>query len=375
MVIEANRKGKAVTTNPYAVSFNQNGQQLYLTTLDVRTILEIAEIDEWVPNLDSVEQGYQRAPVKSHLASVARYFHNEPSPLLPTSILLSARGNVELTEEDSGNVGKLRIPKEVLPLYIVDGQHRVKGIQHAVEQYGMEELLDFPLPVTIMVDMPKAEEIQQFFTLNTTAKRSRTDLAQRLLLELSEQDKDIKLLGKKWRLRATKITTELNENPESPWNGRIKAPNSSGRSEAVVTETAIAASLKPILKNSFVGKYEDDKVALILQRLWTAIGELMPEAVAEPGSYVLQKTPGIYTVHMLAPKVFEVCRDKGDFSVESIKEVLTRTEESRGYFANEEFWRGRAGGGINTYNGMGAFRQLADDIEGTLPELQLDLSI
>ncbi len=114
-----------------------------------------------------------------------------------------------------------------------------------------------------------------------------------------------------------------------------------------------------------------------MQRFWTAIGELMPEAVADPGSYVLQKTPGIYTIHMVAPRIFEVCRDKGDLSVESIKEVLVATEEGSGYFANETFWRGRSAGGVDaaTYNGMGAFRQLADDIERTLPELQLELSI
>ena len=371
----------------YAVPFEQDGQRLYLTALDVRTILGIAEVDEWDPDLDPVDdeylakQGYQRTPVKSHLASIARYFNSEVSPLLPTSILLSARGKLELVEQRSGGFGKLRIPKESHPLYIVDGQHRVKGIEYAAERYGMEHLLDFPLPVTIMEEMPKAEEIQQFFTINTTAKRIRTDLAQRLLLELAEQDDSIMDLavqqGKKWRLRATKITTELSERPGSPWYGRVKAPNASGRSEAVATETTLANSLQPILTGSFVGRYEDEKVILVMQRLWEAIGELMPEAIHDPGSYVLQKTPGIYTIHMLAPKIFEVCRDNGDLSVKGMKAILTTTEESRGYFANEEFWRGRAAGGVEaaTYNGMGAFRQLADDIERTLPELRLDLSI
>lgn len=256
-------------------------------------------------------------------------------------------------------------------------------MRHAIEELEISELADYPIPITIMElrgNRGKLEEVKQFYTLNATAKRVRTDLAERLLLMLSEIDpqfeEEMIRQHRKWRLRGTKIVQILNDRPGSPWHRRIKKPNSP-RGEGVASETTVRTSLKPLLTGGFTGEVDDETLVRLLTNLWNALEELMPEPFKDPADYVIQKSPGTFTIHMVAPRIFELCRQGNDYSVGGIKAILTGTAEAQEYFANEEFWRGQAldGEGAALYNGMGGFAQLANEIQQALPEIKVQIDV
>lgn len=368
-----------------AVRIKQDGKTIYATAINAGDLLNIAEVHVWDPDLsdDDEAQGYQRAPLKSHYSKIAKYLHEEEEPLLPTSILISARGELKFTPvggERSG-LGILEINVDDDCLYIVDGQHRSYGINYAITHYKDSRFEDFQMPVTIVEGMEKVDEIQQFYTINTTAKRIRTDLALRLMLAMTEMDDNIRDKSKqkadRWKLRATRITTQLNDQKKSPWCGRIKppnAPNTPEMKEAVATEASFSTSLKPLLVGGITANLPDEQVIKFLINYWRAIFELVPQAIKSPRKYSLMKTPGMYTLHMVAPKVFELCRDKNEYTVNGIKQILLATHGNGDDYFTAAYWESGAGP-ASSFNSMGGFRQLAEDIKEYLPDLEVNIAI
>ena len=201
----------------------QDGVTMYVAPLEAGLINEIAIVDTWKPYLgdEDPEQGYQREVVTAHAKRIAKFLLDEEEDLMPTAILLSSRKPLRfepIAIDGQGQVGWLTLQG---PLFKVDGQHRTAGFTLATEVD--ERLARFPLPTVIMESRDKMEEIQQFFTVNTTAKRVRTDLADRLLRTMGEFDA---VPTKGWRRKALDIVDYLVREKDGPWEGLIKMPNS-----------------------------------------------------------------------------------------------------------------------------------------------------
>ena len=175
---------------------------------------------------DLDKQGYQRAPNQKHYSRIAEFLREEGDPLLPTSALLAARegeyGLLDFAPYDNAqpDVGKLRIPHERL-LFIVDYQHRWRGIKDAVERLKCGNLLDFQVPVIIMADVSRYEEIRQFYLINSKQKRVNTDLGLALLQTMAPQASEKELMnfvgpGNKYRIRATRLTFKIAGKTQGP---------------------------------------------------------------------------------------------------------------------------------------------------------------
>ncbi len=372
---------------------SQGGKTIYQASVPVRMFIKdkIAEVDVWNPELKKdddkyfARQGYQRSPQRSRLQKVAKYIRDQGGkPLFPNTILLCSRGEldfVHIESESDTPFGYLHLDiTGENPLWIVDGQHRVYGFEMEYEKNRNQTLLDYELLVVIVEEMTKYEEVFQFYTINTTAKGIRTDLSAELLLGMAEQNpqvaKDAVGKGQKWRLRATDITRKMMEEEGSPWFNRIKLPNQSRSTLAVASATSFSASLKPVLTGGFTAEMDNDKVVKLLKSYWCALEELMPEAFADAKNHSIQKTPGMYVMHLIAPRVFELARAKSNkLSMEVIESVLEGFDDSDGedYF-DSSFWES-GGDGASNYNSMGAFRQLADAIKERLPEVSVEIIV
>jgi len=292
----------------------QNGQTLYLTQLDAATLIKMTKVDDWNPDIKETEtpieelikkQGYQRSPIRDHYTKVGKYLASYKDALLPTAILLNSRTKLNFKEEDPSNkTGTLDI-SEKNPFYIVDGQHRIYGIDYAIKDLGLEEIISFPLPVIIIDNAEKEEEVRHFHIVNSTQKKVRTDLAERLLSLLARKDPrvltDLKEKGRAWKIRAVKIADVLGNDPQSTWHRRIKRPNQPSSPETIASEGSFTTSLKPVLKSEFALNEEDDVVLSWIKSFWKALEELMPNAFEEPKKSVIPKTPGMYTLHMVFP--------------------------------------------------------------------------
>jgi len=357
-----------------SIKFVQNGQIIYSTTIEASKLVAITKIDVWNPEINENDpnelerQGYQRSPIKSHYTKVGKYLANYRDAILPTSILLNSRKNLKFIPDEDSNLiqsngisGILEIPENT-QLYIVDGQHRIWGIKYAIEELGLENIKSFPLPVIILNQGKKEEEIRHFYIVNSTQKKVRTDLAERLLKLLAMKDprvkKEIQAKGIDWKLIAVNIADKLSRDPDSVWYKRIKPPNSPSMPDAVASQGSFTQSLKSVLMSDFAQNESEERIINQLKVYWNAIRDLLPEAFEEPKKYVIQKTPGMYALHMVFPYVIYECTKEGDYSKEKIKEILQCDPE---HFSEPEFWES-GGDGAALYNSLGAFRLLSKDI-------------
>ncbi len=346
-----------------AIEFKQNGKTIYITSLPAGVIIDLCEIDIWKPDINEDEvdkQGYQRAPITSHYTKVARYLNEDKGAILPTAILISARKSINFKSNDGSAVGEINLDKNK-ELYIVDGQHRVFGIKHAIEEFGREDLKKFSLSVVIMSGVDKVDEIKQFYIVNSTQKRVRTDLAERLLKMIASRDprerERLKITGKDWKLVAIRIIDDLYNDKNCVWYQRIKRPNQLPKPDAIASEGSFTTSLKPFL-TMFVKNKSEETLIEWIKSFWNALGELMPEAFEDPKEYVIQKTPGIYSLHTILPDIVLYCIEHGGANKDSIKQLLKRDTE---HFEDANFWKS-GGEGAAMYNSMGAFKMLAEDL-------------
>jgi len=252
-------------------------------------------------------------------------------------------------------------------------QHRLGGLQQAVFDEGREDLADFPVVVTIADGLSKLEEVEQFELINTTQKKVRTDLARRLMAIQSqdaERRKAIDERGRLWEARGPLVADWLNRHG-TWWVGRIIPPNKSKRETpaGIIRETSFVTSLKPILQMPLFQRMADDQVSDVLNRYWSALCGYFPEAFARPNDHVIQKTPGVFSLHMLFPEVAEIARsNSGDMSLESLASAMKSWGD-----LDSDFWDRDNEEGAGRYGNMKGFARLAAELRHLLPTLDIDI--
>jgi DGQHR domain-containing protein len=363
-----------------AIRFIQNRHIFYSVVIPAEKLAELTKVDVWDP--DNPKSGYQRAPSESRKREIGQYAL-KPDSIMPVGGLLNAR---DTSESDGGNYGSklkfeeeykegdishgiLTIPDKALPLYIVDMQHRIGGYEWAMEQDGGERLEKFPLVATIADGLSKMEEVDQFDIINTTQKKVRTDLARRLKsIQVTDVDHMLALdkRGKLWEAKGPIIAEHLNT-VNGPWQGKILPPNKSkvDQPTMVVRETSLVTSLKPILQTPYFIRQSEEAAAELINRYWMALQKVWPEAFKNPEDYVIQKSPGVFSLHELAPEVFEMVRDQGDINVNNIYKIVKSMNEIGG----SEYWARENSDGAAGYGNMKGFRFLASDLRQYLPKI------
>lgn len=353
-----------------ALRVQQAGTTLYLTYLTAGDLSAgLTKVDAWSP---SNMGGYQRMPVKARFRKIARYAMGKEGgrPILPQAIVLNVREVGVLQFEDSATgLGRLRIPSEAV-LWEVDGQHRLGGLRYAVEQDPTFK--DYAVPVVITEGLSRLEEAVLFFVINTTQKRVPTDLAQRIIeQEMGDEVLKLKLVaeGKDWIPRGTKIVDILLRTPGHPWYGKIGIPGTK-LAGVQIKQVSFVTSLKPILTQSIYGSLEAEEIAQLLIRYWQALEEVYQEAFREPEEHVIQKTVGVFPLHMIAPQVFDMVRsEKTRITKDGIVEVIRALDRnlSEKYEGGSVFWHAKEGE-AGKYAGAKGFRIIAEILRESLPE-------
>ena len=155
------------------------------------------------------------------------------------------------------------------------------------------------------------------------------------------------------------------------WHERIQPPNKSKREmpHTIVKETSFVTSLKPILQQPLFSRMDDEQVAMLVDRYWTALKEVFTDAFQEPADYVIQKTPGIFSLHLLLPEVVELVRSEGrELSAENMTKVMDPWRD-----LGSEFWESGNDEGASRFGSMAGFSRLAAELRRELPKLDLGL--
>lgn len=356
------------------VKLEQNGTEFVLGCARVGDLLPHVRVDEWAP---SNEKGYQREVGMARAREFGRFMAR--GGFSPTTILLNIRDE----ESDALNEtapGEYSVPDGTL-LWVVDGQHRVRGLESLCEQHPA--LMDIELPVVVMRlgggdDLQaRYNEALQFLIINRTQKGVRSDLAERILLEVAKMEGTERVvLGQddvlpvqlrrdmSWKPRAVAVSDLLNKRKDSPLRGRIKLPNQRTKG-ATVSQVAVVASLKPILdSDSLLRGLDDDRLATVLINFWSAIRDLCPapfEEVEESGradDYVLLKTTGVTALHRMLPGLLPFVPRRDGAPVMSA-EALATTLKKAGDFLQPAFWHSA---GEGTAGAMGTSQKTFSSI-------------
>lgn len=362
-----------------AMKMEQSGTTLYLTQMSSEQLISHAHTQEWDPDLgwDIDRQGFQRAPVARHYEAIGRFLSESTRPFIPTAALLSAEESqqgrlpfIPVDSESYPNFGTLRVP-EGRQLVILDYQHRHRGLRYAIEELGAVHLKQFRAPVIIVPDIPRFEEIRQFYLINSKQRRIDTDLALALLQTLAEGHLDDDELynlvgrGKRFRVRGTSLTFSLAARERGPWKGRIAQPHDLPQPGAVIKVKSFVDSLAPIVsRRAACSQLEDAELLDVLSAFWAALRAMVPAAFKNATEFQIQKTVGVYTFHLVfARRVYPNCAKQGSFSVKAFQEELTPASKK---YLTEEFWRTK--GEAGAYAGSSGHHALAKDIMALIPD-------
>ena len=354
-----------------AVRFRQSNVTLYIGNMRASDLYEVGVIESWdsAKGWDIGTQGYQRESYEKHYKGIAKFLRDTPNALLPASILLSARTReqgelkFDIIRESGGHAfGYLEIPDAYM-LYVVDGQHRMQGFMYAVNDLEQDNLRDFLLPVTLICDADKIEELSQFHLINDRQKRISTNLALALLGTVVEDQPSVAkmLVGPQgmWKMKAIMIAMALNEDtePKNVWAGRISLPNEPKGPVFAATLASFVNSIQPFFSGTYPHKLSNPQLVDYLIRFWSALNAIIPKPFQSPKNYVIQKTTGVYSLNRVAA---ELARQKSEALQASSAEIEPFLRADKVHMS-ENIW---TSGAIlaQEYRGHARFRDLADEI-------------
>ena len=358
-----------------AIRFEQSGQTLYLTAMKASELLACCHTDEWNPAIgwDLDKQGYQRMPVPAHVERIAAFLTESPNPVMPNAALLSAResarGVLPFTPVGDGAnpvAGTLEIP-DGRQLCIVDYQHRARGLHMAIEELQATSLADFMMPVIILADVPRYEEIQQFHVINSKQKRIDTDLGLALLQTLASALGEAELgnlagPGNFYRIRGTRLTFSLAARASGPWVGKIAQPHELPQPGVVIKVKSFVDSLAHVLSKRASCSFLDDEPLLdVLTEFWTALEAIVPASFAAPTSQI-QRTVGVYAFHIVFARfLYPRLNARATTTMNDFRAALLPAADE---YINDRFWAAK--GPANVYVGSSGYRNLARRIADKL---------
>ena len=346
-----------------AVRFRQKRPDvnLYVTAISLRDLLGRFDSDTYSSDNQS---GYQRPVTKSRLRKISHYVREEEGTL-PTSIVLCVRQPHRARFESAdGATGTLTIDAGV-PMWVVDGQHRLFGLRRALEKDKAKWLLDYQLPVVIVDGIDAYEEMRTFHVINTRQKGVPTDVVDRHLLSMRAAE-GLALIDREGeknylRGRATLLVDRLNDDESSPWRGMIRMPGDPLKPEHMLKQHSLVTSLEPVLRDGFVKRITDEEAAQLLLNYWNAARGIWSTAFETPKDYVLQRPLGAGVLHQILPDVLDVCRASDDFSSKRMADTLSYVGRSSG------FWHAVRGHYMVRASGSRAVKTLAEYLRERLP--------
>jgi DGQHR domain-containing protein len=340
--------------------------------MKAKDLAKYGEIDRFIAGHP---EGYQRTLSMARARSFGRFMENVG--FSPASILINFREG-EIVEKPEGI---LNLP-EGKQMWIVDGQHRVGGLQFALERNPDIGELEFP--VMIMNEPLSYEEAKQFVIINKTQKGVRTDLAERFLMQFIKKEGKGALLEMRakgvlggilknveWITNSIEIVDILNMDKTHHWYGKIRLPNEP-KNGTTVAQKAFADSLEPVLKDSFFQGKNVQSIAAAVGNYWDAIYELCEAAFESPKDYVIEKTTGVFVLNKIFPRVAEFCRDeKGNriLTKSKVKSVLEGLP-----FMKAKYWEAKDGVAGRRGTSRKSFASLAMEALEALEKKRQDIT-
>lgn len=362
-----------------AARVKQGELVLYATSIKVKDLTadEFYSVETLDPENTS-DTGYQRLLNTARAKKLADYILKGQARLdafLPTSVLLATHKSIAFdTQNNTITIDTAAIG----PFSVVDGQHRLEGLKLAAQKDP--RVLDFEVPVNIAINLPRIAQMCHFLIVNTTQKSVDKSVEQRIIARLTEalDVEDMPSLPK-WILnvvergevdKALKMVVYLNENPDSPWKGKILMANDETDGTTINQRSFVKAIVKYLLTaNNPLSAFNDfEKEKKIFLNYWKAVCELLDDDNAA----VLYKYNGVELFCKFSIPFFGKLQQQGKFTVSVMKSTLAACFENvEGEYAgvgHPEWW---AKGGKASFLNAGAINVISQEMSKALHKLSM----
>ena len=357
----------------------QNQRKIAIGSIPTSTLNALYRVDR-VNQRDNPD-GYQREAVKTRVSSLVKELKARRVDL-PTAILLNLRGFQATQHIPDGGISTTLVLSEDDHLFVVDGQHRVESLIALFEE-DPDEWGSYSIPFVCLLGADLNGEMTEFHVVNSNAKSIGTGLAMDLLRRRAEASDVVRdqlvETGRAWINIASQLTAAL-KNTE-PWQGKIQFPGQP-KSGTLITNNGMITSLRPLVEQPgyFQSVGDPEQQCRILEAYWKGIKMVLPEAMADPERFNLQRTLGTTALHGVFVNVLAVMVSQGKsvLSPEAyegiMREPLSELGETNGEGAFVEgaaFWRRGAEGASGLFNGRPGTRVLQAKIKDHLPNLMV----
>ena len=313
----------------------QKSKPMFIGTISLPELkklnLKVAEFSVRTEN--TPEAGYQRKVEETRARKFGKFVAE--GNISPASMLLSIREKdlkhtkiddltrKNLNEDINNDVEKIILHvKTECPVWIVDGQHRWRGIQ----DIDNKKLEGFHMAFTILFGLDPDEEANQFVIINKTQKAVRTDLAERFIAKAYKKRGEIAIMNdpntgifKKaiWVSKAIDVLdTLVDPVRKTTWEGKVQLPNEPKAKTMTVTQSGFTNSLEVLvgklgpLTNQDMYKVCD--IVDIVDGFWNSIKKNCPKPFEaynpdngiSPNNYAIQQTIGVSVLHRVLAMIW-----------------------------------------------------------------------
>ncbi len=345
------------------IEVNQPIGTFYVGVMDSKDVEEISYAD--IRRIETPSQkreievvsGIQR-PLSDQRVQELKQYVQTIDASFPTSIILAVKSSDATYNEKQRMMTISR--KENVAL-IIDGQHRIKGLEGYKEPW-------FQLNITIFINMDPEDQALLFATINL----KQTKVSKSLAYDLFDFAK-----GRSPQKTCHNIAKLLNTEESSPFKDRIKIlGRATGKPHETLTQAAFIDRLMPyvsrnpmedrdqlkrgkklnlatkteeekqdlIFRNMFIKK-RDAEIARILWNYFGAIARRWPEAwPAKQEGNVLNRTTGFAALMRFLPLAYRSIAEPGVVSKTSdFKKIFDRVKLKDADFTPERYKPGSSG--------------------------------
>ena len=212
--------------------------------------------------------------------------------------------------------GLIILPEIPRAAQIIDGQHRVAGLEEAIKEN--RAMGDVSVPVAIYENLDTRACADIFLSINTEQRPAPKSLVTDLYGIASEEFID------KAALRARDIAMALNEQGQA-YEGWIKLPNAKRQKGGIALSTA-ASAIKPLVDEKGpleqIGANTFELQKAIFCNLFSSLSEKYAESWGELKNAFMFAAGFLGAIEFLQAKLIPYCNTKQDFSKELMLKVI-----------------------------------------------------
>ncbi len=276
-----------------AILCEQNNQKFYVANIKSRMLKKMC----FITRRGEDEGGFQRLLSEGRAKSIMGYLDDEKG-VIPTPLILSAQENIDISYDKRG--GKLTFSENEKGFLIIDGQHRLYGLNLANNEYEM--------PVVIFTGLSSVREVNLFIDINTTQK----GVPAALLVDLKE------MAGKETPIEARQ--RELFEwvNTTAPMAGQLSS-TTGGRGK--ISRKAFNDATVKLYESRFFKNQDDSTIAKSLTNYLMAVEKAF--ILSNDKEARLNKTINFNAIMNIYITVVDRCiAEYNNLKVDSFSEIL-----------------------------------------------------